>query len=224
MSEAHRGLRTRLVEQRAATAGTGEAVWRVLFGAAGAFCLITLSVVCLLPFRSRLDPGTVALIMLIPPLAQSVLTLVGMFGVLLLLNWQLALLALTVVPFLYCSVGFYMKHIHKRLSEVRGMEGESLSIIHEAISMLRVIVAFVVAMAVVVIAVVVIVVVVGVAVLVVRVSVAVRVFVFGEEVRVDFQLRIQVEAAQVEDFLDVRFAEIDDLDRRPRVHVQQTVA
>ncbi len=82
------------------------------------------------------------LVMLIPPLAQSVLTLVGMFGVLLLLNWRLALLALTVVPFLYCSVGFYMKHIHKRLAEVRGMEGESLSIIHEAISMLRVIVAF----------------------------------------------------------------------------------
>ncbi len=57
-----------------------------------------------------------------------------------------------------------------------------------------------------------------------RVSVAVRMFVFSEEVRVDFELRIQVEAAQVEDFLDVRFAEIDDLDRRPRIHVQQAMA
>jgi ATP-binding cassette subfamily B protein/subfamily B ATP-binding cassette protein MsbA len=82
------------------------------------------------------------LVVLIPPLAQSVLTLLGMFGVLLLLNWQLALLALTVVPFLYWSVGYYMKHIQQRLYEVRAMEGESLSIIHEAISMLRVIVAF----------------------------------------------------------------------------------
>jgi two-component system, OmpR family, sensor histidine kinase KdpD len=71
VSEAHRGFRTRLVEQRAATAGTGEAVWRILFGAAGAFCLVTLSVVCLLPFRNRLDPGTVALIMLIPPVAAA---------------------------------------------------------------------------------------------------------------------------------------------------------
>ena len=71
MSAAHRRLRTAAVEQRAATAGTGEAVWRVLFGAAGAFCLITLSVVCLLPFRDQLDPGTVALIMLIPPVAAA---------------------------------------------------------------------------------------------------------------------------------------------------------
>jgi ATP-binding cassette subfamily B protein/subfamily B ATP-binding cassette protein MsbA len=82
------------------------------------------------------------LVMLIPPLAQSVLSLVGMFVVLLLMNWQLALLSLTIVPFLYSSVGYYMKHIEGRLYEVRSMEGESLSIIHEAISMLRVIVAF----------------------------------------------------------------------------------
>jgi two-component system, OmpR family, sensor histidine kinase KdpD len=71
VSQVNRGLRTRLVEQRAATAGTGEAVWRLLFGAAGAFCLVTLSVVCLLPFRDQLDPGTVALIMLIPPVAAA---------------------------------------------------------------------------------------------------------------------------------------------------------
>ncbi len=43
----------------------------MLFGAAGAFCLISLAVVCLLPFRDRLDPGTVALIMLIPPVAAA---------------------------------------------------------------------------------------------------------------------------------------------------------
>jgi ATP-binding cassette subfamily B protein/subfamily B ATP-binding cassette protein MsbA len=82
------------------------------------------------------------LVVLIPPLAQSLLTLFGMFGVLLLLNWQLALLALSVVPFLYWSVGFYTKRIQPRLYQVRGMEAESLSIIHEAISMLRVIIAF----------------------------------------------------------------------------------
>jgi two-component system sensor histidine kinase KdpD len=71
MSTAPGRLRVRAVEQRAATAGTGEAIWRALFGAAGAFCLITLSVVCLLPFRDQLDPGTVALIMLIPPVAAA---------------------------------------------------------------------------------------------------------------------------------------------------------
>ncbi|HMF17673.1 MAG TPA: ABC transporter ATP-binding protein [Gemmataceae bacterium] len=82
------------------------------------------------------------LVMAIPSLAQSLLTLIGMFWILLLIDWQLALLSLTVVPFLYYSVGFYMRHIQERLYQVRSMEGESLSIIHEAISMLRVIVAF----------------------------------------------------------------------------------
>jgi ATP-binding cassette subfamily B protein/subfamily B ATP-binding cassette protein MsbA len=82
------------------------------------------------------------LVMTVPPLAQSLLTLIGMFVILLSINRELALLSLTVVPFLYYSVGFYMKRIQPRLYEVRGMEGESLSIIHEAISMMRVIVTF----------------------------------------------------------------------------------
>lgn len=82
------------------------------------------------------------LVMAVPPLAHGLLTLVGMFVILLMIHWQLALLSLTVMPFLYYSVGYYAKHIQQRLYEVRHMEGESLSIIHEAISMLRVIVAF----------------------------------------------------------------------------------
>ena len=40
------------------------------------------------------------------------------------------------------SVGYYITHIQARLRAVRNMEGESLSIIHEAGSMMRVIVAF----------------------------------------------------------------------------------
>ena len=82
------------------------------------------------------------LIMVIPPVAQALFTLIGMFWISLILAPQLALLSLIVVPFLYYSVGYYIKHIQTRLTEVRGMEGESLSIIHEAMSMLRVIVAF----------------------------------------------------------------------------------
>ena len=53
------------------------------------------------------------------------------------------------------------------------------------------------------------------------VRVIVIVIVFREEVRIDFELRVQVEAAQVEDFLDVGVAEIHDLDRRARVHVHR---
>jgi ABC-type multidrug transport system fused ATPase/permease subunit len=82
------------------------------------------------------------LVMAIQPIAQSALTLIGMSWVTYQINPQLALLALSVVPFLYYSVHYYATHIQSRLLHVMGMEGESLSIIHEAMSMLRVIVAF----------------------------------------------------------------------------------
>lgn len=83
-----------------------------------------------------------SLIMTIPMLAESLLTLVGMFVISFHMDWKLALLSLAVVPFLYSSVGYYATHIQERLREVRNMEGESLSLVHEGISMMRVIVAF----------------------------------------------------------------------------------
>ena len=86
--------------------------------------------------------GAARLIMAIPPLAQSAITLVGMFWIVFHIDRGLALLSLTVVPFLYYSVGHYATHIQGRLQRVKQMEAESLSIIHESVSMLRVIVAF----------------------------------------------------------------------------------
>ena len=80
--------------------------------------------------------------MTIPPLAQSLITLVGMFWITYRMDHRLALISLLIVPLLYYSVGYYIKHIQGRLLEVKTMEGETLSIIHEAMSMLRVIVAF----------------------------------------------------------------------------------
>jgi len=85
-------------------------------------------------------PAGLALTVL--PLAESALTLIGMFVISYRINPQLALLSLTVVPFLYYSVGYYATHVQKRLHEVNDLETESLSIIHEAVAMLRVIVAF----------------------------------------------------------------------------------
>jgi len=82
------------------------------------------------------------LIMTVPMLAESALTLVGMIWISYHINATLAVASLAVVPFLYYSVGFYATHIQDRLSKVRNMEGESLSVIHESISMMRVIVAF----------------------------------------------------------------------------------
>ena len=86
--------------------------------------------------------GVARLIMAMPPLAQSGLTLVGMFWITYHLDPQLALISLCVVPVLYFSVRHYMNRIQPCLQQVRDMEGESLSIVHEAMSMLRVIVAF----------------------------------------------------------------------------------
>jgi ATP-binding cassette subfamily B protein/subfamily B ATP-binding cassette protein MsbA len=77
-----------------------------------------------------------------PPLLQSLVTLVGMFWIAFRLDALLALLSLTVVPFIYYSVGFYASHVDPRLRLVKGMEGQTMSIIHEAMAMLRVIVAF----------------------------------------------------------------------------------
>jgi ATP-binding cassette subfamily B protein len=78
----------------------------------------------------------------IPPLLQSVLTLVGMFVVIERIQPMLALLSLTVVPFVYLSAGYYTRRIEPRVYDVRKLEGDSLTIVHEAMSMLRVIVAF----------------------------------------------------------------------------------
>ena len=86
--------------------------------------------------------GAGAIIVAIPPVLQSVATLVGMFVIALSINTTLTLLAMSVVPFIYYATGYYTRRIEPRLIKVRGMEGESLSIVHEAMAMLRVIVPF----------------------------------------------------------------------------------
>jgi ATP-binding cassette subfamily B protein len=82
------------------------------------------------------------LVMTIPMLAESALTLAGMFWISFRMDWQLALVSLAVVPFLYYSVGYYATHIQEKLQKVRAQEGEALAVIHESLSMMRVIVAF----------------------------------------------------------------------------------
>ncbi len=86
--------------------------------------------------------AVVALIMIVPTLVQSLITLVGMFWIVFLMDRWLALLSMMVLPLLLYSVRYYATRIQDRLMRVCGMEGESLSIVHEAMSMLRVIVAF----------------------------------------------------------------------------------
>jgi ATP-binding cassette, subfamily B, bacterial len=82
------------------------------------------------------------IVMVVPPIAEAVLTLVGMFVIAFLIDWQLALLSLLVIPFLYRSFGIYGRRIVPRLQKVQALEWRSLSIVHESMAMLRVIVSF----------------------------------------------------------------------------------
>jgi ABC-type multidrug transport system fused ATPase/permease subunit len=78
----------------------------------------------------------------IPPLIQAVVTLIGMFVVMYLIDPLLAGLSLSVVPFIYLTAGYYARRIQPQVVRVRNLESRSMTIVHEAVSMLRVIVAF----------------------------------------------------------------------------------
>ena len=83
-----------------------------------------------------------AIVMAFPPIIQSALTLVGMLIVAALIDWQVALVSLVAVPFIWWSLGLYGTRIVPRLQRVQQLEWQSLSIVHEAMAMLRVIVSF----------------------------------------------------------------------------------
>ncbi|HKT84387.1 MAG TPA: ABC transporter ATP-binding protein [Solirubrobacterales bacterium] len=82
------------------------------------------------------------IVMVIPPIAEALLTLVGMLVISLFIDWQIALVALIVLPFLFWSFNVYGRRIVPRLQRVQKLEWESLSIVNEAMAMLRVIVSF----------------------------------------------------------------------------------
>ena len=81
-------------------------------------------------------------VMAFPPLVESVLTLIGMTTIAMLIDWRVALISLTVAPLVYYALGLYGTRVVPRLREVQGLEWQSLSIVNEAMSMLRVIVSF----------------------------------------------------------------------------------
>jgi ABC-type multidrug transport system fused ATPase/permease subunit len=84
--------------------------------------------------------GTI--VMVIPPIAEALLTLIGMLVISVLIDWQIALVALVILPFLFFSFSLYGRRIVPRLQRVQKLEWDSLSIVNEAMTMLRVIVSF----------------------------------------------------------------------------------
>jgi ABC-type multidrug transport system fused ATPase/permease subunit len=68
---------------------------------------------------------------------SSVMILLGMLVVMLWLDWQLTLLALVTVPFLFLAVSRYRKALVQRMRVVRTREGAIASVMQEAIIGIR---------------------------------------------------------------------------------------
>ena len=68
---------------------------------------------------------------------SSVLILIGMLVIMLWLDWQLTLLALITVPFLFLAVSRYRKSLVERMRVVRTKEGAITSVVQESITGIR---------------------------------------------------------------------------------------
>ena len=76
------------------------------------------------------------------PLASSVMTVVGFTAVLFLFSPVLGFLAIGVMPFIVASTIYYANKIEPEIERVRDLEGSSMTIVHESVSMMRVLTAF----------------------------------------------------------------------------------
>jgi len=69
----------------------------------------------------------------------NTLTLVGIVGVMLYLNWRFTLISLSIAPLLFLVVYVFTRRIKKASRDVRKKEGELLSIVQEVLSSIRVV-------------------------------------------------------------------------------------
>jgi ATP-binding cassette subfamily B protein len=82
------------------------------------------------------------IVVALPVVAQNILTVVGMTYISIRINPLLALLALGTTPFVVYSTSYYTNKIEPRLYRVRGLGAINLAIVYEAMSMMRVVLAF----------------------------------------------------------------------------------
>jgi ATP-binding cassette, subfamily B, bacterial len=78
----------------------------------------------------------------LPALLLSVLTILGMAYITFRINPLLAVLAMGITPFIAYSTTFYADRIEPRIYRVRGLGAVNLSIVYEAMAMMRVVMAF----------------------------------------------------------------------------------
>jgi ATP-binding cassette, subfamily B, bacterial len=72
----------------------------------------------------------------------NVLTLVGMIGVMLYINWRFTLIALSIAPALFILVYSFTRRIKKASRAVRKKESELVSVVQEVLTSVRVVKAF----------------------------------------------------------------------------------
>jgi ATP-binding cassette subfamily B protein len=95
-------------------------------------------------YRIQYDAQSIQWIMTdsIPSLAAAVVTLAGMVYVTFLIDWQLALVAMTVSPFLFVSAWAYGRRLRPRWIKVKQLDSAALSVVQEVLGSLRVVQAF----------------------------------------------------------------------------------
>jgi len=75
-------------------------------------------------------------------IVTNALTLVGIIGVMLYLNWRFTLISLAIAPVLFLVVYVFTRRIKKASREVRKKESELVSMVEEVFSSIRVVKAF----------------------------------------------------------------------------------
>lgn len=76
------------------------------------------------------------------PLLSSFVMLFSMIYVIVLLNWQLALVALTILPPLFFLSRYYNRRMRPRYTELKQLESNALQVIQEVLTAIRVVKAF----------------------------------------------------------------------------------
>ncbi len=76
------------------------------------------------------------------PVLTAAITLTGMLYVTALIDWQLAVVALTISPVIFLVSRIHCRTVRSRWDRSRELEGATMSVVQEALSVLRVVKAF----------------------------------------------------------------------------------
>ena len=76
------------------------------------------------------------------PFLTAIVTVAAMLYVIARIDWQLALVALAVVPILFFAMRAYRKRLRARWHDAKRLDSSALSVVHESLEALRVVKAF----------------------------------------------------------------------------------